>query len=251
MDGTIATRGAIGAAIKSGAVYFAVVFLLGFALGSVRTVLIAPRLGETLAVVLETPVMLAVSWFVAAWCVGRFETPPTALARLAMGGVAFALLMAAELGVSLAVFHRSGSQHLAGYRSVSGAAGLAAQVAFAAIPLALTWRCWNPLAVVRAVHTAIYGVMATSVFVVLYAGITGAAGAWLWLAAGLVGVEGAVFLVNGLKCPLTAVAARHGASGGADTFLPERITRHTFRVFGPLVLIGATLVAMRWAWRLL
>lgn len=45
----------------------------------------------------------------------------------------------------------------------------------------------------RAVHTVIYVVMATSTFVVLYAGITGAMGAWLWLAAALVGVESAVF----------------------------------------------------------
>ena len=70
-------------------------------------------------------------------------------------------------------------------------------------------------------------------------------GAWLWLAAALVGVESAVFLGNGLKCPLTAVAAKYGAGDGADTFLPKRITHYTFRVFGPLILIAAALVAVR------
>jgi hypothetical protein len=83
--------------------------------------------------------------------------------------------------------------------------------------------------------------MATSTFVVLYAGVTGAMGAWLWLAAALVGVESAVFLGNGLKCPLTAVAAKYGGGEGADTFLPEQITHYTFRVFGPLILIAAAL----------
>jgi len=77
------------------------------------------------------------------------------LERLAMGGVAFALLMVAELDVSLIFFHRSVSQHLAGYQSVAGAVGLGAQVAFAWVPLALTWRSWNALTVVRAVHTVI------------------------------------------------------------------------------------------------
>jgi hypothetical protein len=78
-----------------------------------------------------------------------------------------------------------------------------------------------------------------------YAGITGATGAWLWLAAALVGVESAIFLGNGLKCPLTAVAAKYGAGDAADTFLPERITRHTFRVFAPLILMAVALIAAR------
>ena len=98
---------------------------------------------------------------------------------------------------------------------------------------------------VRAVHTIIYVVMATSTFVVLYAGITVAKGAWLWLAAALIGFESAVFLWNGLRCRLTGVAAKHGAGNGADTFLPERITRYTFRVFGPLILIAAALFTAR------
>jgi hypothetical protein len=189
--------------------------------------------------------MLAISWFVALWCVGRFKAPAAPLARLEMGGIAFALLMTAELGVSLIFFHRSVAQHFAGYRSTAGAIGLAAQVAFACIPLALTWRSWKPLMVVRAVHTVVYVVMAASTFVVLYAGITGTTGAWLWLAAALVGVESAVFLGNGLKCPLTAVAAKYGAGDGADTFLPEGITRHTFRVFAPLILMAVALIAAR------
>jgi hypothetical protein len=241
----------MGVTIRSGVVYFAIVFLVGFALGALRSLIIVPRLGETLAVLLEAPVILTVSWFVATWCVGHLKVPAAPLARLAMGGVAFALLMAAELGVSVIFFHRSVSQHLTRYQSAAGALGLGAQIAFAWVPLALTWRSWNALTMVRAVHTVIYMVMATSTFVVLYAGATGAMGAWLWLAAALVGVESAVFLGNGFKCPLTAVAARHGAGDGADTFLPERITRYTFRVFGPLILIAAALIAVRWGhWRL-
>jgi hypothetical protein len=236
----------MGVTIRAGALYFAIVFPVGFALGALRTLIIAPRLGETLAVLLEAPVILTVSGFVAAWCVRRLKVPAAPRSRLAMGGVAFALLMVAELGVSLIVFDRSISQYLAGYRSAAGALGLGAQLAFAWAPLALTWRSWDALTVVRAVHTVIYVVMAASTFVVLYAGITGAMGAWLWVAAALVGAESAVFLGNGLKCPLTGVAAKYGAGDGADTFLPERITRHTFHVFGPLILIAAALLALRW-----
>ncbi|CAN5499906.1 hypothetical protein BH10PSE3_BH10PSE3_26050 [soil metagenome] len=104
------------------------------------------------------------------------------------------------------------------------------------------------LTLVRAVHTAIYIVMASASFVVLYAGVTGAHGTWLWMACGLVAVESLVFVANGLRCPLTAIAVKYGATkdGAFDTFFPERITRYTFRVFGPLILLGVVLLAGRW-----
>lgn len=100
---------------------------------------------------------------------------------------------------------------------------------------------------VRALHTAIYLLMASSVFVVLFAGIAGVHGLWLWIAAGLVGVECVVFVGSGMKCPLTAVAAHYGP-GVSDTFLPERFTRLTFRIFTPLIVLGAALVAARMLW---
>lgn len=103
------------------------------------------------------------------------------------------------------------------------------------------------LALVRGVHTAIYLVMASSVFAVLYAGLTGAHGRWLWVAGALVAVECVVFAASGLKCPLTAVAARYGP-GVSDTFLPERFTRLTFAIFTPLIFLGALLVAARALW---
>jgi hypothetical protein len=104
------------------------------------------------------------------------------------------------------------------------------------------------LALIRAIHTAIYVVMAVSTFVLLYAGISGAQGAWLWVALGLLGIESIVFLGNGLKCPLTDIAVKYGAETGHvfDTFLPERFTRYTFRFFGTMMFVGLALLAARW-----
>lgn len=101
------------------------------------------------------------------------------------------------------------------------------------------------LALVRGVHTAIYVVMAGSVFAVLYAGVFGAHGHWLWVAVGLVIIETLVFVASGMKCPLTAIATKYGAKPGADTFMPERFTRHTLTIFGPLIVIGLALVIAR------
>jgi hypothetical protein len=104
------------------------------------------------------------------------------------------------------------------------------------------------LVLVRGVHTAIYIVMVVSIFVLLYAGVTGYVGPWLWVALGLLAVETVVFVGNGLKCPLTALAVRYGAETGYafDTFLPERVTRHTVRFFGSLMVLGLVLLTMRW-----
>ena len=82
------------------------------------------------------------------------------------------------------------------------------------------------LQLVRAVHTLIYAVMVAAIAVLLFAGITGYSGAWLWISLGLVAVEGIVFFGNGMRCPLTALAVRFGAEKGHafDTLLPERFT---------------------------
>ncbi|MBI1407892.1 MAG: hypothetical protein GC145_17395 [Caulobacter sp.] len=105
------------------------------------------------------------------------------------------------------------------------------------------------LILVRALHTAIYVIMASAVLLVLYAGATGATGPWLWPALGLVAIEVVVFAGSGMKCPLTVIVARYSGERPqvSDTFFPERCTRHTLRVFGPLIVLGLMLLAIRWA----
>jgi hypothetical protein len=120
--------------IKAALAYFATVFGLGFALGTMRVLLIAPRIGETAAVMLELPVMLAASWVAAGWCVRRFAVPASAGARLAMGLLAFALVMVAELALAVLLFGQSPAQHLDAYRHFAGAIGLSAQLAYALFP---------------------------------------------------------------------------------------------------------------------
>jgi hypothetical protein len=104
------------------------------------------------------------------------------------------------------------------------------------------------LAVVRGLHTAIYLVMVAAVLILLFAAVTGYSGFWLWASLGLLAVESVVFVGNGFRCPLTALAVRYGAEKGYafDTFLPESFTRHTFRFFGSLMVIGLVLLVLRW-----
>ncbi len=103
------------------------------------------------------------------------------------------------------------------------------------------------LFLIRLLHTVIYVVMAVSALLVLFAGLTGANGPWLAPALVLVLLESVVFIGFGLQCPLTAVVARN-ADGApvSDTLMPERLTRHTFKVFGPIFIVGLGLVVLRW-----
>jgi hypothetical protein len=103
------------------------------------------------------------------------------------------------------------------------------------------------LAAIRLVHTVIYVIMAISTFVLLHAGLTGARGPLLWIALVLLAIESVVYVGNGFACPLTAMAVRYGAEKGwaFDTWLPEAATRHTFRFFGTVMVIGLVLLGLR------
>ena len=121
-------------ALKAGAAYFAVVFAAGFGLGVIRTLFVIPRVGETAAVLIEAPVMLAISWLVARRLVRAFAVPDPAGARLLMGAVALVLTLAAEAGLSVLLFGRTLDQHFESYLTGAGALGLIAQIGFAVIP---------------------------------------------------------------------------------------------------------------------
>jgi hypothetical protein len=117
--------------------YFALVFALGFVLGTVRTLLLRDASGDgrLLAVLIELPIMLGASWFLCRTVVRRFAVAPTVAARALMGGIAIALLMLAEFGIGALLAGRTPGEHLALYREASYALGLAAQIAFAFMPL--------------------------------------------------------------------------------------------------------------------
>jgi hypothetical protein len=119
--------------LRAGLAYWAVVFALGFVLGTVRVLWLAPMVGLMPATLLELPVMLTASWFAAGAIMRRFAIT-RADAALAMGALAFALLMAAECALAVVLAGETPLQWLAGLRQPHAAAGLAGQVVFALIP---------------------------------------------------------------------------------------------------------------------
>lgn len=126
------SRGTLAAALA----YFAVTFAVAFVLGALRQTVVEPRLGGLAAVALEVPILLGVSWLVAGRAVRRFAVPARAAARLAMGGVAFGLLQVSEFAFAAAL-GTPPTAYAASFFTAAGALGLAAQVAFALLPLAV------------------------------------------------------------------------------------------------------------------
>ncbi len=119
--------------IGAGLAYWAVVFALGFVLGTVRVLWLAPLVGLLPATAMELPIMLAASWFAASWLVGRFGIAKSGEA-LAMGLIAFALLMAAECALGVTTVGMTPAQWLAEFRQPHALLGLAGQVLFALMP---------------------------------------------------------------------------------------------------------------------
>lgn len=113
--------------------YWAVVFAFAFVLGIFRTLWLAPRLGDLAAVACELPLVLAASWLAARRLTRRFGVSAPGSA-LAMGLVAFALLMLAELALAQVLAGQSPRQWAASLTTPAGALGLAGQMGFALMP---------------------------------------------------------------------------------------------------------------------
>ena len=118
--------------LAAAARYALTVFAAGFLLGTFRVLWLAPRLGPTAAVALELPLILAVAWIACRRTATSVPTTPRA--RLAMGGIAFLLLMAAEALIGTA-FGRGLAAQIRELTTAAGLLGLAGQIAFALFPL--------------------------------------------------------------------------------------------------------------------
>ena len=117
---------------RLGLVYFTLVFAVGFALGVVRTLWLAPSVGAEQAEIIEIPLMMVVCWWVA-----RYAIRGTSLgsgARFAAGALALACLLTFEFTVVLALRDETLASWAASRASLAGALWAASMVLFALLP---------------------------------------------------------------------------------------------------------------------
>ncbi|MFN9496904.1 MAG: hypothetical protein ACK554_11835 [Erythrobacteraceae bacterium] len=119
--------------LGAAAAYWAAVFALGFALGTIRVLWVIPLVGLMPATLIELPLILTASWLAAGWLVRRFRIASTEEA-LTAGALAFAILMVAECALASVLTGQSPAEWLAGLRQPHALLGLAGQVVFALMP---------------------------------------------------------------------------------------------------------------------
>ena len=93
--------------------------------------------------------MAAVMVIAARWIVSRMALPPRPLPRLAMGGIALALILATEFTMVLRLRNLSFEKYVATLDALTGTAYYAMLAVFAVIPLFVpppvlrfkAWRC--------------------------------------------------------------------------------------------------------------
>jgi hypothetical protein len=122
-------------ALKAGISYFTIIFAIGFIFGVIRVIALSPYLSETLAVVIELPFILAMSWSVCSRLILKLQVSSTWTPRILMGSLAFGLLMAAEIALSVFGFDRTIAEHFQNYWRLEGMLGLIGQLLFALFPV--------------------------------------------------------------------------------------------------------------------
>ncbi len=106
------------------------------------------------------------------------------------------------------------------------------------------------VAVVKTVHTALFGLELASIGWLVVSGLVGRRDRTVAVAAAAVAAECAVFVANDGVCPLTPLTERLGAARGgvSDIFLPDVVARTIPIWSSALVAFGIALHA-RGAWR--
>jgi len=121
--------------VKAGALYFVVVFAVGFMLAAIRTLWVIPRVGTRTAELMEMPIMLVVTIVAARWTVLRLLVPMMWSARIEMGCMALVLMLIAEFGFVLWIRGLSIKEYFATRDPVSGAAYYLLLIVFAIMPI--------------------------------------------------------------------------------------------------------------------
>lgn len=102
------------------------------------------------------------------------------------------------------------------------------------------------LVLVKMAHTIVWAFFASAILAIPVAAWYRRFGLFLVL-TGIVMVEVLVLALNGMRCPLTGVAARYtdDRRDNFDIYLPLVIARYNKEIFGPLFVLGLLLGLVR------
>jgi len=129
-------------ALAGALVYALVVFAVGFAIGTLRVLVVEPRLGPVLSVAIEIPIMLAVSWLAAHPIVRRTGAWEVfAAAKVGLVGVMALIALETLLGLA---FGQPVFEQVAAYATMRGMLTLVGQAGFALMPVLVSRKLRTP-----------------------------------------------------------------------------------------------------------
>ncbi len=123
----------MAAALFFGVRYYLIVFSFAFLMGVLRTLAVAPLIGQTKAVLLEVPIVIAVSWVAARLLLRNISFSVVQL--MVSGTTAFALTMASEAALAKSLQDQNFTDWATSLVSPLGLVGVVAQLIFAVMPL--------------------------------------------------------------------------------------------------------------------
>ena len=124
--------------LVAGTTYFATVFSAAFVLGTIRTIALTTGTvkSELIAVVIELPIVLGISWKTSAWVVCHQHISLGSFDRSIMGLIAFCLLMSAEFLLATQAFGKTPTDFVNELTSSTPQiVGLSGRILFAFFPL--------------------------------------------------------------------------------------------------------------------
>jgi ABC-type uncharacterized transport system permease subunit len=116
------------------------------------------------------------------------------------------------------------------------------------MPLSSQMHPQSGLKLIRWIHTLVWAFFAGAILAIPIAALRQRFG-WVLILTALVMVEVMVLALNGMRCPLTAIAARYTEDrrSNFDIYLPQWLATCNKPVFGGLFLIGVVLALIRWS----
>jgi hypothetical protein len=124
--------------LKAGAIYFLLLFAIGWILGPIRELWAVPRFGRIAALLMEAVFMLIAMIISARWVMRRFDVHPTLGSTIPVGLVAFGILVPAEIAGVLWVRELSLHEYLESFMTAPGVTSAVMFLLFAAMPSLVT-----------------------------------------------------------------------------------------------------------------
>jgi hypothetical protein len=105
----------------------------------------------------------------------------------------------------------------------------------------------SKLIIIKILHTLIWVFFNFLIAYLGYAVIVNRIGRWVWMAVGIILIEGLVLLIFRNKCPLTVIARRYSDSSkdNFDIYLPNWLARNNKLIYTTIVICEIGLLIYR------